>query len=277
MNTLKLGSSGTDVLQLQKLLNQNGANLVADGSFGALTDAAVKAFQASKSLVADGVVGAKTWSALGANNPHYIMGVDVSHYETSFDFVKGKADGVVFMMTKASEGTGLDKTCASECQKAHDAGIKYKGVYHFHHANVDVGVQVKAYLGQYKSVTSEMPPILDLEETSVNGKTYAKVKDSALLWLESVEQQVGRVPILYIDMNMVNLLEINSDTRFNKYPRWVARYSVNEPTVAWTFWQFTDKGEQGADTDWFHGSEADLAAFCVAPPRSTIIDQIKPA
>jgi lysozyme len=58
--TLRLGSSGAAVTQLQQKLN-----ITADGSFGPATDAAVKAFQTAQGLVADGVVGPQTWAKLG--------------------------------------------------------------------------------------------------------------------------------------------------------------------------------------------------------------------
>ena len=65
--TLKKGSSGTAVVKLQKLLISLGYSLSpygADGSFGALTDTRVRAFQASHGLSVDGIVGAQTWAAL---------------------------------------------------------------------------------------------------------------------------------------------------------------------------------------------------------------------
>lgn len=58
--TLKQGSSGSQVVELQKALG----GLTADGSFGPMTKAAVKAFQTSKGLTADGVVGPMTGAAL---------------------------------------------------------------------------------------------------------------------------------------------------------------------------------------------------------------------
>lgn len=63
-NNLQKGSKGNDVLELQKLLNQNGYNLAEDGSFGANTLAAVKDYQKKNNLAVDGIVGTKTWGAL---------------------------------------------------------------------------------------------------------------------------------------------------------------------------------------------------------------------
>lgn len=57
--TLKKGSRGPAVVALQKALRVG-----ADGAFGPLTEAAVKAFQARSNLPATGIVGPTTWTAL---------------------------------------------------------------------------------------------------------------------------------------------------------------------------------------------------------------------
>ncbi|MCX5106996.1 murein L,D-transpeptidase [Streptomyces sp. NBC_00439] len=62
--TLRTGAQGSAVTTLQQLLTAQGHPLTADGEFGPLTEAAVRAFQAQHSLQADGVVGPKTWNAL---------------------------------------------------------------------------------------------------------------------------------------------------------------------------------------------------------------------
>lgn len=62
------GSSGDSVLQLQKLLNQNGYSLKEDGIFGDNTLNAVKDYQTKNGLTVDGIVGNNTWGTLtGAN------------------------------------------------------------------------------------------------------------------------------------------------------------------------------------------------------------------
>lgn len=61
---LKEGDKGSDVKELQQLLNKKGYHLVCDGIFGKKTLEAVKAFQRANGLSVDGVVGDKTWTTL---------------------------------------------------------------------------------------------------------------------------------------------------------------------------------------------------------------------
>lgn len=66
--TLRFGSQGASVRELQTLLVAHGFNPgPIDGIFGSRTQSAVIAFQRSKGLVQDGIVGVQTWTALGVN------------------------------------------------------------------------------------------------------------------------------------------------------------------------------------------------------------------
>lgn len=65
--TLRRGSVGVDVKEMQNLLIKAGYNCGkygADSRFGNSTLEAVKVFQADRGLAVDGVVGAKTWAEL---------------------------------------------------------------------------------------------------------------------------------------------------------------------------------------------------------------------
>ena len=63
--TLRLGSRGTAVLQLQQALNALGYDTNgADGKFGKGTEQAVKAYQQANGLIADGKAGVKTLAQL---------------------------------------------------------------------------------------------------------------------------------------------------------------------------------------------------------------------
>ncbi|MDE1947470.1 MAG: peptidoglycan-binding protein [Burkholderiales bacterium] len=69
MNTTRRGSSGPDVLALQKALLAHGFNPgAADGDFGGGTEAALIAFQMSEGLLADGIAGPRSQTALGLSD-----------------------------------------------------------------------------------------------------------------------------------------------------------------------------------------------------------------
>ncbi len=64
-STLRRGSTGEDVVYLQRRLNGIGfGHLVVDGIFGAATEEAVKKFQEQYGLTVDGIVGIQTWAKL---------------------------------------------------------------------------------------------------------------------------------------------------------------------------------------------------------------------
>jgi hypothetical protein len=61
---LQMGASGSDVRDLQSLLNGEGFSLTVDGEFGASTQRAIRAYQATNAITADGIVGPRTWNSL---------------------------------------------------------------------------------------------------------------------------------------------------------------------------------------------------------------------
>lgn len=62
--TLRKGSKGEPVRELQTALRAAGYNIAADGIFGAKTLEAVKAYQADHGLAVDGIAGPATWGQL---------------------------------------------------------------------------------------------------------------------------------------------------------------------------------------------------------------------
>lgn len=61
---LSYGSQGSEVTDLQKLLNQNGYKLTVDGIFGSQTQSAVRDYQKKNNLTVDGIAGDQTFGAL---------------------------------------------------------------------------------------------------------------------------------------------------------------------------------------------------------------------
>ena len=65
--TLRKGSKGQAVTEMQTMLDQRGYDLGSygiDGDFGRMTEKAVKAFQKARGLKTDGICGQLTWAEL---------------------------------------------------------------------------------------------------------------------------------------------------------------------------------------------------------------------
>ena len=120
METLKLGSKGASVKELQKLLG-----LKADGDFGPKTENAVKNFQKDHNLIEDGIVGPKTWQLLqkdDINIIHKHLSVHITkcpnrpikylsiHFTAGSNSKPGKALTMynTFMTRSASADFGVD-------------------------------------------------------------------------------------------------------------------------------------------------------------------------
>lgn len=62
--TIRRGTKGDLVAQLQTFLSKDGSSLKIDGIFGPGTQSAVRAFQKRYGLTVDGIVGPQTWGKL---------------------------------------------------------------------------------------------------------------------------------------------------------------------------------------------------------------------
>ena len=138
MSTLKFGSRGDEVKQLQTLLG-----VEADGIFGKLTLAAVLGFQRKMSLVADGIVGVKTWKALGVSNDCEIECEDLKQYSsphgtmvyggTGYSTYKAGGCGVTaFAIVQRAYGLAPEGEAATETiqrlgKYAYEHGYRIKG------------------------------------------------------------------------------------------------------------------------------------------------------
>lgn len=123
---LKQGEKDGCVTQLQQLLNNNGAQLAVDGTFGGGTLTAVENFQRAHGLSADGIVGPDTKSALLASNAPVAIALTSSACPT--DIAEGEVDG-----------------CVTELQillNQHGAGLSVDG-----HFGGDTLAAVKNYQG----------------------------------------------------------------------------------------------------------------------------------
>lgn len=199
-------------------------------------------------------------------SPNAVRGVDVSHHNSLVNWAALKKAGIEYAYVKASEGTSfVDPMFFRNMIAARAAGILV-GAYHYFHWGDSVQGQVSAFLGTATHAQFDLPPVLDWEQRG--GPTTQS--QPALAWLQAVQSQMGRRPVIYADTGMLAFLKL--DPLFAQYPLWVARYGP-EPTIqqigpwtSWTIWQDSENGTlpglaEHFDTDWFNGSVDDLRTF----------------
>ncbi len=80
---IKQGSRGTGARWVQWHLNQCGSNLTVDGVFGALSTAALRAYQKANGLYVDGICGVKTRSSLKSKVASIVLAPDDASAETN--------------------------------------------------------------------------------------------------------------------------------------------------------------------------------------------------
>ena len=115
--TVRYGSTGSAVRQLQSALNQKGYQLAEDGIFGAKTRAAVRDYQKKNGLLLDGIAGSQTWN-------HLMSAVAAPSGPTnSRQVLSGVSDETAARLAQLEKGyeASGDVTAAQEEQRSIDA------------------------------------------------------------------------------------------------------------------------------------------------------------
>ena len=198
--------------------------------------------------------------------------IDISHYQSHIDFNKVKADGIVAIIHKATEGqTYKDKEYHDKKAAAKAKGFLW-GAYHFS-SGESVTNQVKHFLDFAQPEDDELIA-LDFEPSS-SGPNMTL--DQAHRFVEMIKTELGRYPLIYGGSMLRDAVRHKSDTILANCPLWYARYAsspVDIPTQIWingaTLWQYTDgnagpdphkvDGIGSCDRNIFNGTEAELRA-----------------
>jgi lysozyme len=200
--------------------------------------------------------------------------VDLSHHNTVNDFAAIKADGIVGIIHKATEGTKfVDDTYAQRKLSAVGQGILW-GAYHFG-VGGDPIAQAEHFL---KTVQPDASTLLAVDfEGNPNGATITLAEAEQLV--AHIQQQTGRWPLLYTSRVFMKESAGNKATLLSNCPLWVASYQP-EPALpkqweTWTLWQYTNgvhgpephrvKGIIRCDRDQFNGSLPELQALWGVP------------
>jgi lysozyme len=194
--------------------------------------------------------------------------IDISHHQNP-NFDKVKADGIIAIIHKATEGeTFKDKEYHDRKAVAKAKGFLW-GAYHFSSGG-SVTNQVDHFLDFAQPEDDEVIA-LDFEPSS-SGPNMTL--DQAHRFVEMIKNELGRYPMIYGGSMLREAIRANPDTILANCPLWYARYAnrpVGIPTQVWpkeTLWQYTD-GNNGpepqkvdgigrCDRDIFNGTEAEL-------------------
>jgi GH25 family lysozyme M1 (1,4-beta-N-acetylmuramidase) len=179
-----------------------------------------------------------------------LPGIDVSHWQESIDWGQVAANGKLFAIIKATEGTTfIDPRYQSNVTGASAAGLKATA-YHF--ARPDTGSndavnEADHFVDVAQIGGGFLLPALDVE---VNGG----LSPSGLVawiraWLGRVAARTGVRPMIYTSPSFWQSSAGNSATPASAgYPLWIAHWtSASGPTVpasnwagrGWTFWQWS--------------------------------------
>ena len=129
--SVRKGSTGEGARWVQWQLNRNGAKLIVDGVFGALSEAALMAFQAAHGLTADGVCGASTRALLRSSGTvRAVNGIDCATPLTAVTakalFDAGKRFAGRYMVGKAGGWKYMSK---AEAEIILDSGMAILPIY----------------------------------------------------------------------------------------------------------------------------------------------------
>lgn len=174
------------------------------------------------------------------------QGIDVSHYQGAIDWHQVKADGIQFVIIKATQGTShIDPNLKQYANGATSAGLK-KTFYHYFTARTETEAAEEAqfFIHTVQPYAIDLPYALDVERAV---STYDRKRFTALVkrWLEEVERLSGTPPLFYSYPYFIETY-LEPDT-LTAYPLWLANYGNPQPknVGGWTSYAILQYSDQG--------------------------------
>jgi len=169
---------------------------------------------------------------------------DISHHEPDFN---GAIYDRPILINKCTDGaTFVDKTHAKRKEDCTKNNIKYGG-YHFYQCYTNPISQAAHYVKTHGSF--DLLPLIDYEkDKNQDENDLLKERENLFKMLVEVERLTGKVPVIYTYRSL--LQNLNLDSKFKKYPIWLARYNNTMGVMPMPFdktnlvaWQYSDGGE----------------------------------
>lgn len=176
--------------------------------------------------------------------------IDISHYEEPVDFNQVLSEGIVAVISKATNGPlGIDKTHTPRRTTAKGLGLLW-GSYHFGTGEADGVTQAKHFLAAIGVPNSDLIS-LDFEPY-VDSKGHQigpnMTLSQAVEFVQEIKTQLGRYPFLYGGSLLKEKLGDHQNPVLAKCPLWLAQYPEHSDQLPtwpknwknWTLWQYTD-------------------------------------
>ena len=203
-----------------------------------------------------------TYSACGEDG--MAPGIDVSYWQGTINWDGVANDGIEFAIVRTADGFYEDPQYDANWQGARNAGL-LRGTYQYFRASYDGSDQADLLLRRMGALQADdIPPVLDIETT--DGQSTSTVADRMWDWLDRVESETGRIPIIYTSPGLWPSM-VGSEN-FSDYHLWVAHWGTDCPTLPshwdhWVYWQTSSTGSVGGisgnvDTNLFNGNADDL-------------------
>jgi GH25 family lysozyme M1 (1,4-beta-N-acetylmuramidase) len=205
-----------------------------------------------------------------------VKGFDISHHDKNVPWDELIREGNVFVMMKATEGTGFTDTAfLDNWREAGRRGL-IRGAYHVMRYGPDTDAQITQFasaLAQANPRRCDLGAVLDLKSAArgkpVPDRDLAAVKQ----WLDWSQRQLRKPAVLFADTFFLeNFLPLSSEL-LSRSIVWLQEFSPKQPappngySMPGFIWQFSDGNDNvpegfngfGIDRDVFLGSAQDFA------------------
>lgn len=194
---------------------------------------------------------------------HDIVGIDVSAHNGEIDFERVKAEGIEFVIIKATEGsTFKDKLFIDNVRKARKAGLKV-GAYHFFRFDTPGYMQGLNFVNSIHGRNLDLPAVIDIEEfTNPNFQATRLVMNRVSEMADHLESRGYRVMIYTNKKGHARFIKGQLET----YPLWLCSLGSQPDDIECDIWQATHHGRingvnHDVDINVFTSSRTDWASF----------------
>lgn len=165
-------------------------------------------------------------------------GIDVSRFQDTIKWKKVVTNkNIKFVYVKASEGASIrDKMYTYNMKKAREEGLLV-GSYHVYSSRTTAQAQFANFKKVVGKTKQDIVPVLDIEAIHCHKLYMARVDKL----LQLMEKEYGAKPMIYTSERLY-MTHFNNK-KYKKYHFFIANYK-REPRMAYTLWQYTQRGKQ---------------------------------